>query len=96
MRLVINIVAIIGLVIGVACVFQVYGLRGSESTSEGFANATIPFWGLLGAGTAIVFGFVGRIIDRRVPMPASKISDFSIAGGFLLGALILAVPFVFG
>lgn len=96
MRLVINVLAIIGLLVGISSLIEIYSLRMSGATAEGFANVTLPFWALLGAGGAFCFGFIGRIIDRRKPMPASKLSDFSIAGGLLCGALLLAVPFVFG
>lgn len=96
MRLFINGLAIIGLLVGISSMIQLYTVRMNDVTAQGFANVTLPFWALLGAAMAILFGFVGRIIDRRVPMPASKISDISIAGGLLCGALVLAVPFVFG
>jgi hypothetical protein len=96
MRLFINIIAIIGLLVGISSIIEIYSLRMSASTPQGFANVTLPFWALLGAGSAFVFGFVGRIIDRRKPMPASKLSDACIAGGLICGALLLAVPFVFG
>jgi len=96
MRLVINGFAIIGLLVSLLSMIELYGLRISDAPSGSFANVTLPFWSLLGAGTAVLFGFIGRILDRRVPMPASKISDFSIAGGLIFGALTLAIPFVFG
>ncbi|GHB02952.1 hypothetical protein GCM10009069_27160 [Algimonas arctica] len=96
MRLVINILAIIGLLISVTSLIELYALRINEGPSEGFASVAVPFWVIIGASAACVFGFIGRIIDRRKPMPASKLSDMSIAGGLLCGALLLAVPFVFG
>ncbi|MGJ8560118.1 MAG: hypothetical protein ACSHX3_07770 [Litorimonas sp.] len=96
MRLVINILAIIGLLISVSSLIELYMLRINDVPSEGFANVALPFWALIGAGAACVFGFIGRIIDRRKPMPASKLSDMTIAGGLLCGALLLAIPFVFG
>lgn len=96
MRLVINILAILGLLVSASSLIELYALRINDAPSEGFANVTLPFWALLGAGAACVFGFAGRVIDRRKPMPASKLSDLSIAGGLLCGALLLAIPFVFG
>lgn len=96
MRLVINILAFAGLLVSISSIIELYMLRANDVAAEGFANVTLPFWALLGATAAFVFGFIGRIIDRRVPMPASKLSDFAIAGGLLCGALVLAVPFMFG
>lgn len=96
MRLLINSLAVIGLLVSISSIFELYSLRINDAAAQGFSNVTLPFWALLGAGAAFVFGFIGRIIDRRVPMPASKISDFAIAGGLLCGALVLAVPFMFG
>lgn len=96
MRLVINSLAVIGFLVSISSIIELYSLRMSDVSAQGFANVTLPFWALLGAGAAFSFGFIGRIIDRRVPMPASKLSDLAIAGGLLCGALVLAVPFIFG
>lgn len=95
MRLIINTLAVIGLLVSISSLIELYMLRINDVPSEGFANVTLPFWALIGAGAAFAFGFVGRIIDRRVPMPASKLSDLMIAGGLLCGALLLAIPFMF-
>lgn len=96
MRLFINILALFGLAIGITSTFNLYGLRISADGPQGFANVTVPLWALVGSVMAIIFGFIGRIIDRRAPRPASKLSDAAIVLGFLCGALVLAVPFVFG
>jgi hypothetical protein len=96
MRLLINIVAIIGLLVSISSIIEIYSMRMSGGAAEGFANVTLPFWALLGAGLAFVLGFVGRVIDRRKPMPASKLSDACIAGGLICGGLLFAVPFIFG
>lgn len=96
MRLIINIVAVFGLLLSARALVPLYILRLNAVPSEGFANVALPVWALIGASAACVFGFAGRVIDRRKPMPASKLSDLSIAGGFLCGALLLALPFVFG
>lgn len=95
MRLLINSLAIIGLIVGGSSVVELYGLRMGDSEPQGFANVTVPIWALLGALAAIVFGFSGRIMDRRAPRPASKLSNLAIGLGLLCGMATLAVPFVF-
>lgn len=95
MRLIINILALIGLAVGVSSMIELYMLRINPGESQGFANVAVPLWALIGSAAAIVFGFIVRIMDRRVPKPASKLSNVAIALGFLTAAATLAVPFVF-
>lgn len=95
MRLIVNILALFGLAAGLTSMVQLYALRINPGEAQGFANVTVPVWALVGATMAVLFGFIGRYMDRRVPRPASKISNIAIALGLLTGAATLAVPFVF-
>lgn len=95
MRLLVNVIAIFGLAAGLTSMVQLYMLRMDASDAQGFATVAVPFWALAGAALAIIFGFIGRIMDRRVPRPAAKISNYAIAFGALIGGATLAIPFVF-
>ena len=98
MRPIINILAVIGVVIAILLTLNLYlgAMGGAFDQDEGLAIAELQLWGAVGALMAVGFGFIGRIIDRRMPRPASKISDGCIAIGVICGALIFAMPFVFG
>ncbi|MEM7729711.1 MAG: hypothetical protein AAF311_10605 [Pseudomonadota bacterium] len=69
---------------------------GTFAPDTGRSTANMQWLALVGAALAIALGFIGRIQDRRMPRPASKLSDGSIAVGMIAGLLVLALPFVFG
>lgn len=98
MRTLINSLAVIGAVVAVALTLNLYvGMMGDAySEDRSMAIPVLQLWGAIGVLVALVFGYIGRIMDRRVPRPASKFSNASIAVGLLCGALIFAMPFVFG
>lgn len=98
MRTIVNSLAVIGALIAVALTLNLYlGVMGDDFAGD--RSLVIPrlqLWGSVGVLAALVFGYVGRLMDRRVPRPASKFANASIAVGLLCGALIFAMPFVFG
>ncbi|MEL6688477.1 MAG: hypothetical protein AAFP97_12775 [Pseudomonadota bacterium] len=98
MRTLVNVLAIIGSVLALLCTLSLYiGVISDAFTGpQGMVILFFQLWGAIGVSIALIFGFAGRVIDRRVPKPASRFSNGSIAVGLLCGALILAMPFVFG
>ena len=98
MRTLINSLAVVGAIVAVALTLNLYlgVMGGSLSEDRSTAVPNLQLWGAIAVLAALVFGYVGRLMDRRVPRPASKFSNAAIALGLLCGALIFAMPFVFG
>ena len=98
MRILVNILALLGVIIAVFMVGSLYLGLMSDGFSGGRGMAVLFFqlWGAIGSVVAILFGFIGRRMDRRVPLPAGRIANTSVAVGLVCGLLLFAAPFVFG
>lgn len=98
MRALINSLAVIGaLICGTLALNLLFGFAfGAFDGTSGQSTATQQKIALFAAAVALAFGFLGRIQDRRMPRPASKLSDSCIAVGLIAGLLVLALPFAFG
>ena len=98
MRQIVNVFAVVAMITTVLVIGQYYGglITGSFDGPQGMAIVGLQLLGLIAAASALLFGFVGRIMDRRVPLPAGRIANTSIAVGLLGGLLLFASPFVFG
>ena len=98
MRTLVNILAVLGAVLAVFAVGSLYYGQATDAFSDGRGMASLAFqlYGAIGAGAALLFGFVGRLMDRRVPRPARPISNICIAVGLIAGLLLFAAPMVFG
>lgn len=98
MRSLVNVLALVGIALTVLAVGGYYvGLIGGEFEGpQGMAILVYQLFGLIGAGAALLFGFVGRLMDRRVPVPAGRVANTAIAVGLVGGLLLFASPFVFG
>ena len=94
MRLVVNLLALVCVVIAVFMVGTLYVAAATEQ--GGMGVLFLQAWGAIGSLGAVAFGFIGRLMDRRVPRPAHLISNASIAIGLLAGLLLFAAPMVFG
>jgi predicted Abi (CAAX) family protease len=68
---------------------------GAYDATVGPSTATQQLIAIVAAVLAIAFGFAGRFQDRRVPKPASRFSNTTIAVGLISALLVLALPFVF-
>lgn len=98
MRPLVNAVAIIAAIVAAALAANLLlgFAAGTYAPDTGRSTAGLQWAALIGAALAMAFGFLGRIQDRRLPRPASKLSDGSIAVGMIAGLLVMALPFVFG
>ena len=94
MRTLLNILAVLGALVAVMSVGSLY--YGELQGGSGMASLAFQLYGAIGAGAALLFGFVGRLMDRRVPRPARPISNICIAVGLIAGLLLFAAPMVFG
>ena len=97
MRKIIDLLAIITAVIAMVMTLNLYlGVNGDNFMGEdGMAVRGVQLSALISVLAALGFGFVGRILDRRVPKPATRAANGAIAVGLICGALILAMPFLF-
>ncbi|MGB3456827.1 MAG: hypothetical protein WBG08_07190 [Litorimonas sp.] len=98
MRAAINALALTGAVVAALLTLNLLiGFStGYFDPTTGRSTANMQLIALIAAVLAIAFGFMGRMRDRRMPRPASKLSDGAIAAGLVAGLLVLALPFVFG
>ncbi|MGB6228996.1 MAG: hypothetical protein WBF53_02585 [Litorimonas sp.] len=98
MRPVINVIAVVSAVVAaLLAVNLLLGFAGGAYEPDtGRSTVGLQLAALIAAALAMVFGFIGRVQDRRMPRPAAKISDGSIAVGMIAGLLVFALPFVFG
>ena len=94
MRMIVNLLALIFVAIAV---FMVGMLYVAAATDEGGMGVLfLQAWGAVGAAGAVAFGFIGRLMDRRQPVPAGRIANTSVAVGLIAGLMLFAAPFVFG
>lgn len=98
MRTLINTLAIISAALAIMFTLNLYfGLFGDGfSDGRGMAIVVLQIWALIGSAGAVLFGFIGRRLDRTLPRPARRLPNLCIAAGLLCGLLIFATPFVFG
>lgn len=97
MRTFITALALIGMGVSVALTLNLYVGMSGDMFGDGAGTAVLgaQLWGGVGALAAIIFGFLGRFMDREKPRPARRLYNVCIAAGLLCGLLILAMPFVF-
>lgn len=98
MRMLVNLLACLGIAITVLMVGMYYAVLIGDAAdgAAGMGLLFLQLWGAIGAAAALLFGFIGRLMDRRVPLPAGRIANTAVAIGLLGGLLLFAAPFVFG
>lgn len=94
MRLFINIVTVIGIILAAASVaYLIYAQASGASENGGIMSVLMSqLWATIGAVIALVFGFIGRVMDRSKVLPTARISLIGIATGLIGGLLVLAFP----
>lgn len=97
MRPVLNGIAIMSTIVAIALALNLYlgWMSGAYGGTTGDSTIGMQLLALIAASLAMATGFVGRILDRRTPRPASRVSNMSVAIGMLAGLLVLGIPFVF-
>ena len=76
----------------ISAIFAVLGFASTaimfwlHATNGGMAILFFHLWGVIASVAAVVIGFLGRWMAKRVPTPISRASDFGMGLG--LGVLL--------
>lgn len=95
MRKLINTLTIIGIALAIfAIAYLLFGQTTGTFVEDSTSKMALQLMAMTGALVALVFGFVGRFMDRRAPLPVSRVSNLGIFLGFIGGLIVLALPFL--
>jgi|GEM_PF-5878905 len=95
MRRIINTLTIIGMALAIFAIsYLLFGQTTGVFVDNSTSKMTLQILAMTGALISLVFGFIGRVMDRRAPLPVSRISNLGIFLGIIGGLLVLAVPYL--
>ncbi|WP_416879194.1 hypothetical protein [Litorimonas sp.] len=95
MRRLINTLTIIGIALAVfAIAYLLFGHATDMFIDNSTSKMALQLMAMTGALVALVFGFIGRFMDRRAPLPVSRVSNLGIFLGFIGGLIVLALPYL--
>lgn len=95
MRRFINKLTIIGMALAIfAIAYLLFGQMTGVFAEDSANKMALELLAMTGALLALIFGFIGRFMDRRAPLPVSRVSNLGIFLGFIGGLIVLALPFL--